>query len=82
MKISVTHEVPCDKRHENECCYHDGTFMEGNTICKYHVKRTRYHRKEWGTPTYYPKCTLFDEWLEGDYQKCEACRKACENAVD
>ena len=74
MKILVEHEVPCEKGMEQTCLYH-GDFW-GNGVCKYHTHRDRTHGRKDPVEHRVPKCTLFDEWLPGEYQKCEKCLEA------
>ena len=74
MKITVEHEVPYDNGLENTCEY-AGDFW-GSSICKYHTYRDRTHGKKAPKERRVPKCTLFDEWLPGEYQKCEQCISA------
>lgn len=71
MKIMVEHEIPCDKGKEFTCQY-DGDFW-GNTVCRYHTHRNRVHERKFQLEYNLPKCTLFDEWLSGEYQKCDKC---------
>lgn len=73
MKIKVEHEVSPEK----ETCTHDGDFW-GKSVCRYHTHRDRTHGRKAPVERHLPKCTLFDCWLEEDYKKCEACKKACE----
>ena len=74
MKILVEHEVPCEKGMEGDCLY-PGDFW-GKDVCKYHTHRDRTHGKKAPVERRVPKCTLFDEWLPGEYQKCEKCLEA------
>lgn len=39
----------------------------------YHTHRDRTHGRKAPVERRVPKCTLFDEWLPGEYQKCEKC---------
>lgn len=71
MKILVEHEVPCENGMEQRCLY-PGDFW-GNGVCKYHTHRDRTHGRKAPVERRVPKCTLFDEWLPGEYQKCEKC---------
>lgn len=74
MKIKVEHDVPYDRNLENTCQY-AGDFW-GNPVCRYHTHRDRTHGKKAPTERHVPKCTLFDEWLPGEYQKCDECLAA------
>ena len=74
VKILVEHEVPCDKGLETTCKY-AGDFW-GNDVCRYHTHRDRTHGRKAPIERHIPKCTLFDEWLSGEYQKCERCLAA------
>lgn len=74
MKITVEHEVPCDENLEDKC-YYAGDF-EGNSVCKYHKFRNQTHGPRRPTDYQKPKCTLFDCWLPGSYEKCDACKQA------
>lgn len=74
MKIWVEHEVADDP---NSCTYSDGTFMEGQTVCKYHKYLTQTHGKKRPPDKYKPKCILFDRWLEEPYKKCPECVNSC-----
>lgn len=74
MKIYVKHEVPNDKHLENKCLY-AGDFW-GNSVCLYHTHRDRTHGRKAPVERNLPKCTLFDEWLPGEYQKCKKCLDA------
>lgn len=78
MEITVKHEIPCDPTEESRCIY-DGDFW-GNEVCRYHTHRDRTHGRKAPIERQQPKCTLFDEWLPGNYVKCESCRKAIEAA--
>lgn len=71
MKIIVEHEIPCDKGKEFSCQY-AGDFW-GNPVCRYHTHRNRTHGRKAPMERSVPKCTLFDEWLPGEYQKCDKC---------
>lgn len=71
MKILVEHEIPCDKGLEFTC-KSAGDFW-GNSICKYHTHRNRTHGRKAPKERAVPKCTLFDEWLPAEYQKCGKC---------
>ena len=73
MKIKVEHEVSPEK----ETCTYDGDFW-GKSICRYYTHRDRTHGRKAPIERHLPKCTLFDCWLEKDYVKCEACKKACD----
>ena len=42
----------------------------------YHTHRDRTHGRKAPVERRVPKCTLFDEWLPGEYQKCEKCLEA------
>ena len=74
MKIVVEHEIPCDKGKEKTCLY-AGDFW-GNPVCRYHTHRNRTHGRKAPTEKNVPKCTLFDEWLPEEYQKCDSCLEA------
>lgn len=71
MKILVEHEVPCEKGMEQKCLY-PGDYW-GNDVCRYHTHRDRTHGRKAPVERHLPKCTLFDEWLPGEYLKCEKC---------
>lgn len=75
MKIKVEHEVPFVEGHENECLY-PGDFW-GKPVCKYHVRRTQTHGRKQPAEYNKPKCTLFNEWLPGEYKKCPSCLATC-----
>ena len=66
MKIWVEHEV---SNSPSSCLYSDGTFMEGQTVCKYHKFLTQTHGR---------KRPLFDTWLEEPYKKCSECKRSIE----
>ena len=72
MKIWVEHEV---SDHPYSCLYSDGTFMEGQTVCKYHKFLTQTHGRKRPPDRNKPKCVLFDTWLEAPYNKCSACKE-------
>lgn len=74
MKIQVAHEVPCERGMEQKCLY-PGDFW-GNDVCRYHTHRDRTHGRKAPVERHLPKCTLFDEWLPGEYLKCEKCMAA------
>lgn len=74
MKILVEHEVPYEKGMERKCLY-PGDYW-GNDVCRYHTHRDRTHGRKAPVERRMPKCTLFDEWLPGEYQKCEKCLEA------
>lgn len=74
MKILVEHEVPCERGMEQKCLY-PGDYC-GNDVCRYHTHRDRTHGRKAPVERRVPKCTLFDEWLPGEYQKCEKCLEA------
>lgn len=74
MKIQVAHEVPCERGMEQKCL-HPGDFW-GNDVCRYHTHRDRTHGRKAPVERHLPKCTLFDEWLPGEYLKCEKCMAA------
>ena len=76
MKITVEHEIPHESGNEDKCLY-DGNFW-GNAVCPYHTHRDRTHGRKAPIERRLPKCTLFDEWLPGEYIKCESCWKAIE----
>ena len=81
MIISVEHKVPYDNGYENRCEYGDGDFF-GSTRCAYHVRRNRHHGAK-APPEYRkPKCTLFNEWLDEPYFKCEKCLQKCREAKE
>ncbi len=61
MKITVEHEIPCDKGKEQTYLY-AGDFW-GNPVCRYHTHRNRTHGRKAPMEKNVPKCTLFDEWL-------------------
>ena len=67
MKILVEHEVPCEKGMEQKCLY-PGDYW-GNE------RKAPVERRV-------PKCTLFNEWLPGEYQKCEKCLEATRNGKE
>lgn len=71
MKILVEHEVPCEKGMDQKCLY-PGDYC-GNDVCRYHTHRDRTHGRKAPVERHLPKCTLFDEWLPGEYLKCEKC---------
>lgn len=73
MKIKVEHKVSPEK----ETCAYAGDFW-GKEVCQYHTHRDRTHGRKAPMERQLPKCILFDCWLDETYQKCEACRKACE----
>lgn len=75
MKITVEHEIPYDPTDESRCVYGGGDFW-GEEVCQYYKRRDRTHGRKAPIERQQPKCTLFDEWLPGDYVKCESCRKA------
>ena len=52
----------------------------GKSVCRYHTHKDRTHGRKAPIERHLPKCTLFDCWLEKDYMKCEACKKACDKA--
>ena len=74
MKILVEHEVPCERGMEQKCLY-PGDYW-GNDVCRYHTHRDRTHGRKAPVERHLPKCTLFDEWLPGEYLKCEKCMAA------
>ena len=80
MKITVEHEVPYDKGKERTCLY-AGDFW-GNEVCRYHTHRDRTHGRKAPVERKLPKCTLFDEWLPGEYQKCEQCILATQKRLE
>lgn len=80
MKITVEHEIPYDKRLEDRCLY-AGDFW-GNEVCRYHTHRDRTHGRKAPVERKVPKCTLFDEWLQGECQKCEKCMEAVRKAKE
>lgn len=80
VKISVEHEVPCEKGMEKTCLY-PGDFW-GNDVCRYHTHRDRTHGRKAPVERRLPKCTLFDEWLPGEYQKCEQCIAATQKRLE
>lgn len=71
MKIQVEHEVPYDKGLESKCYYAGG--FDGNEVCKYHKFRKQTHGPRKPTEYHKPRCTLFEEWLPGSYDKCDKC---------
>lgn len=75
IKIKVEHLVSPEV---NTCTY-AGDFW-GKDVCRYHTHRNRTHGRKAPMERDVPKCTLFDIWLDKPYKKCEACRKACEEA--
>ena len=77
LKIKVEHKVSPD---ENYCTY-GGDFW-GKDVCSYHRHRDRTHGSKAPKERSLPKCTLFNEWLEKDYVKCESCRNACKEALE
>lgn len=79
MIIKVEHEVPFDKGKEMRCTYNDGDFY-GETICENHVFRNRTHGKKIPTEYNRPKCTLFNEWLDEAFKKCDKCIAKCKEA--
>lgn len=81
MEIKVTHKVPYDKGYETRCMYNDGDFW-GNSVCAYHVYRDRTHGRKAPVERRLPKCSLFGVWLDGQYNKCNACLEACKEALD
>ena len=78
MKITVEHEVPFDEFNEKRCLY-DGDFW-GDEVCPYHVRRDRTHGRKAPVERRVPKCTLFNEWLDEPYKKCEKCFQKCMEA--
>jgi len=78
IKIMVEHEVMDEKEGS---CLGSGDFW-GTYYCKYHVFRDRTHGKKKPTERHMPKCTLFDEWLPGEYKKCKQCIKAVEETKE
>lgn len=80
MKILVEHEVPCENGMEQRCLY-PGDFW-GNGVCKYHTHRDRTHGRKAPVERKVPKCTLFDEWLPGEYRKCEKCLEATKSGKE
>lgn len=78
MQITVVHEVPNDKYMEDRCLY-AGDFW-GNEVCRYHTHRDRTHGRKAPMERHLPKCTLFDEWLPGEYKKCDKCLAAIAGA--
>ena len=75
IKIKVEHSVSP----EPDSCTYNGDFW-GKDVCRYHTHRNRTHGRKAPMERNVPKCTLFDTWLDKPYKKCEACRKACEEA--
>lgn len=75
MKIWVEHDV---SNGLNSCLYSDGTFMEGQTLCKYHKFLTQTHGRKRPPDRHKPKCVLFDTWLEEPYKKCSECKRIIE----
>lgn len=75
IKIKVEHLVSPDK----DNCTYGGDFW-GKDVCRYYTYRNRTHGRKAPMERNVPKCTLFDVWLDKPYKKCEACRKACEEA--
>lgn len=75
LEIKVTHEVSPDT---NNCTY--GGDYWGKDVCRYHVHRDRTHGRKAPIERSIPKCTLFNKWLDKSYQKCEECKRACEEA--
>lgn len=80
MKIKVEHEIPCAKGRESQCVG-DGDYW-GRPVCRYYTHRDRTHGRKAPVERQIPKCTLFDEWLSGEYQKCQACMKAMKEAQE
>ena len=60
MKITVEHEIPCDKGKEFTCQY-AGDFW-GNPICRYHTHRHRTHGRKAPMERNVPKRTCL--WLK------------------
>ena len=80
VKILVEHEIPCEKGMEQKCLY-PGDYW-GNDVCRYHTHRDRTHGRKAPVERRVPKCTLFNEWLPGEYQKCEKCLEATRNGKE
>lgn len=64
MKITVEHEVPCDKGREKTCLY------------------DRTHGRKAPVERQFPKCTLCDEWIPGEYQRCKQCIVATQKGLE
>lgn len=80
MRIQVEKDIPYNPSYPNRCV--GGSDYEGTEVCKYHVTRNSYHGKKAPAELNKPKCTLFDDWLSDSYNRCEACKKACEKALE
>lgn len=48
----------------------------------YHTHRDRTHGRKAPVERRVPKCTLFNEWLPWEYQKCEKCLEATRNGKE
>ncbi len=75
MKIWVEHDV---SNSPDSCLYSDGTFMEGQTVCKYHKFLIQTHGRKRPPDRHKPKCVLFDTWLEEPHKKCSECKRNIE----
>ena len=80
MEIKVTRSVPYDKGYETRCMYNDGDFW-GHSVCAHHVYRDRTHGRQAPVERRLPKYALFGVWLDGEYEKCDACLEACKEAL-
>lgn len=62
-----------------------GAFMPGifgGMKCAGITHRDRTHGRKAPVERKVPKCTLFDEWLPGECQKCEKCMEAVRKAKE
>lgn len=76
LKIMVEHEISPDL----EKCTYGGDFW-GKEVCHYHTHRDRTHGRKAPRESDVPKCTLFDCWLDAEYQKCPQCIDASEKGT-
>ena len=73
-EITVKKNVPYDERCPDKC-YEGGDFW-GRDCCHFHVRRDRTHGNRAPVERKLPKCTLFDTWLKGEYERCPECTEA------
>lgn len=74
MIIKVEHEVPFDKGKEGKCTY-SGDYW-GSPVCSYLKLRDRTHGHKAPVERKQPRCTLFNEWVDG-FNKCDKCMQKC-----
>lgn len=77
IEIKVTHRVSPDP----EKCVYGGDFW-GKDVCKYHTHRDRTHGRKAPKERNLPKCILFEKWLDGEYVKCEECKRLSRESME